>query len=285
MTRMPVVVAVDGSEDSLRAAGWAARAARRRGVPLRIVAATETPPRSYAVDLSPRTVTNALRGMAARALSTGLARTEEVAPGTRPETELLDGTSCPPALTLASAGSGAAMLVVGARGTGGFTGMALGSVSRYLATHATCPVVVVRDSVRGGAVAGGGEIVAGIGGPEDDGDALAFAFDEAVASDAELLAVHAWGVAVTGAHARWDITAAKAVTRLTEALAPWRDKYLGVPVRYDVVRGHPAWVLSSYSARAELVVLGRHPHMSVGSIQHAVLGHAHGPVAIVPSGG
>lgn len=284
MAAMPVLVAVDGSEDSLRAAGWAARAAKRRCVPLRIVAATQAQPRSYAADLSPQTVTNALRGLAARALCAGLAAADEVAPGLRPETELLDGASNPPALTLTSVGSGAAMLVVGARGTGGFAAMALGSVSRYLATHAPCPVVVVRDSVRAGAVAGG-EIVVGIGGPEDDGAALAFAFDEAAAGDAELLAVHAWGVAVPGTHARWDVTAARAVTRLTEALAPWRDKYLGVPVRYDVVRGHPAWVLASYSARAELVVIGRHSHLNVGSIQHAVLAHAHGPVAIVPSGG
>ena len=41
--------------------------------------------------------------------------------------------------------------------------------------------------------------------------------------------------------------------------------------------------------RADLVVLGRHGHPSgpgpgIGSIQHAVLDHAHGPVAVVPSG-
>jgi nucleotide-binding universal stress UspA family protein len=48
-------------------------------------------------------------------------------------------------------------------------------------------------------------------------------------------------------------------------------------------------VLASYSARADLVVLGRHGHPAgpgpgIGSIQHAVLDHAHGPVAAVPSG-
>ena len=290
MAKMPVVVAVDGSEDSLRAVGWAAHAARRRCAPLRIVAVPGEQPRSYAVGLSPQTVGNALRGMAARALGAGLARVEDVAPGTRAETELLDGTSCPPALTVATAGAGAAMLVVGARGTGGFAAMTLGSVSRHLATHAPCPVVVVRDSVRAEAVNGRGEVVVGIGGPDDDDDALAFAFDEAAASDAELLAVHAWGSGIPGAHARSDApaapgaVAARAVARLTEAMAPWRDKYLGVPVRYDVVHGHPAWVLSSYSARADLVVLGRRPHPGIASIQHAVLDHARGPVAIVPSG-
>ncbi len=37
----------------------------------------------------------------------------------------------------------AAMLVVGARGAGGFTGLLIGSVTSKLAKHALCPIVVV----------------------------------------------------------------------------------------------------------------------------------------------
>jgi nucleotide-binding universal stress UspA family protein len=62
-----------------------------------------------------------------------------------------------------------------------------------------------------------------------------------------------------------------------------------VRVRPDVIRGHPGRVLASYSARADLVVLGRHGPSGtgragpgIGSTLHAVLDHAHGPVAIVP---
>jgi nucleotide-binding universal stress UspA family protein len=77
--------------------------------------------------------------------------------------------------------------------------------------------------------------------------------------------------------------------RLAEALAPWRDKYPGVRVRQDVVHGHPGRVLASYSARADLVVLGRHGASRVagpgiGSVQHAVLSHAQGTVAVVGPG-
>ena len=48
---------------------------------------------------------------------------------------------CGPILVKAAAN--ARMLVVGSRGYGGFRAALLGSVSRYCARHATCPVVVV----------------------------------------------------------------------------------------------------------------------------------------------
>jgi len=63
-----------------------------------------------------------------------------------------------------------------------------------------------------------------------------------------------------------------------------------VTVVVDVVRGHTGRVLSAASASARLLVLGRHDgglrlgmSASYASVQHAVLGHAHCPVAIVPA--
>ena len=50
-----------------------------------------------------------------------------------------------PARAVTESGSGASMLVVGSRGAGAFTAMTLGSVSRYAAAHAVCPVVVICD--------------------------------------------------------------------------------------------------------------------------------------------
>ena len=291
MATKPVIVGVDGSEESLRAVEWAALEARRHGSSLRIVSAPAELPRLRAYQASPGEIAAALRGIAARSLDAAITRSEEVAPGLPIETDLLPG---PAAVAVADCGAGACMLVVGARGAGGFAAMMLGSVSRYVATWAPCPVVLVREET----TAVHREIAVGVRDPEDGTGTLAFAFEEAALRGADLVAVHTWywlpaapsasGPAATLRPPNPAQISAEAGRHLTAALDQWRDKYPDVRVRQDVIRGHPARVLASYSARADLVVLGRHGHPAgpgpgIGSIQHAVLDHAHGPVAIVPA--
>jgi len=278
MAVMPVVAGVDGSPESLRAAEWAALAAQRHRAPLRIVSAPALPPRMHARHAVPQTVADQLSGESARALREAVSRTEEVSSRLLIDTGLLDG---PPALAVTASGTGALMLVVGARGAGGFAQLLLGSVSRYAAMHATCPVIVVREETS----AVHREVVVGVHDPQDASAALAFAFDEAALRGAALVVVHSWNSlpAPIWRPADADRLASETDRHLEEALEPWRAKYPGVPVRRDVLHGHPARVLAAYAGRADLVVIGRHyGGHAIGGIQHAVLSHAHGPIAVVP---
>ena len=88
MAAGPVVVGVDGSEESLHAVEWAALEARRHRAPLRIVSAPGMPPPIRAYDASPQTVANAQHSAAARALEAAISRAEEVAPRLLIDTEL-----------------------------------------------------------------------------------------------------------------------------------------------------------------------------------------------------
>lgn len=287
MATKPVVVGVDGSEESLLAVEWAAQEARRHAAPLRIVSVPDVMPRMHAYHASPAEIAAALRGIAARALDAAITRAEEVTPGLPVDTGLLSG---PPAVAVAESGAGASMLVVGARGAGGFAAMMLGSVSRHVAAWAPGPVAVVREET----TAVHREIAVGLRDLQDVTGTLAFAFEEAALRGADLVAVHTWYLLPSGqAGALRPVDpgrfAAEAARHLAAALEGWHDKYPGVRVRQDIIRGHPARVLASYSARADLVVLGRHGHPAgpgpgIGSIQHAVLDHAHGPVVVVPAG-
>lgn len=158
--------------------------------------------------------------------------------------------------------------------------------------HASCPVVVAREE--SGAVHR--EIVVGVRDPEGGGEPLGFAFEEAALRGAILVVAHSWywfppALAEArigrGLDADPDRITAEAGTRLARTLGHWRDKYPDVPVRQDVMHGHPARILASYSARADLVVIGRHAvpgtTQAIGGLQHAMLSHAHAPVAVIPA--
>jgi nucleotide-binding universal stress UspA family protein len=283
MVSMPIVVGTDGSEQAGRAVEWAAREAVRRGAALRIVSVPAMPSRMRAYDSSPATVAHFMREYSVAALSAAAKRAGEVAPRLPAETELLTGA---PATALIASAAGSAMLVVGARGGGGFGAMALGSVSRYAALHAPCPVVVAREDT----MAVHRKVAVGVADPAEAGDSLGFAFEEASLRGAQLTAVHAvhhLRLAVTRQSPAPGPGEAGAAAELDKALAEWQDKYPEVRVQPDVVWGHPGQVLAGYSAHVDLLVIGRHgvPEgaASIGSILHPVLGHAHGAVAIIPS--
>jgi nucleotide-binding universal stress UspA family protein len=285
MDYTPVIAGTDGSEASMRAVEWAAREAVARDRSLYIISVPAMP-RLWQPG-RPDAAAEAICAAADQALAAAAARAAELEPDLCVCTDRLSGL---PAQALVEAGAGASMLVVGSRGAGGFAALVLGSASRYVAFAASCPVVVAREET----TAVHRQIVVGV----HDADrlaALGFAFEEARLHRARLQVVHAWQLflppaLLTGAErpgvGTREITA-EATTWLAGLLAPWRLKYPDVEVVDDVVNASAGRVLAAASAGADLVVLGRRSQPGAarpgtGTVIHAVLNHAHCPVAIIP---
>jgi nucleotide-binding universal stress UspA family protein len=285
-----VVVGTDGSDPSFRAVEWAAREAVMHGAALRIVSVPVLP-RLMSWRRAPEGTPDTVAGMIVRsardALTVAAERAAEVEPGLAVETALKPG---PPAGGLTDAAADASMLVVGSRGGGGFAAMLLGSVSRHVATRADCPVVVVREKT----MAVHRQVVVGVRDP-DQPAAIGFAFAEASLRKARVRAVHAWqlflpemrltGTERPGAAAE-EVTA-ELQQWLSGLLSFWQEKYPEVDVVEDVVHASPGRVMAASSANADLIVLGRNTsgdssHAGADPVIHAVLNHAHAPVAIVP---
>jgi len=286
MSAKPIVAATDGSEESLRAVDWAAREAALRGAPLRIVCAAALVPRMIGGHAMSDydTVSDTIREHRDQALTAATERATRTAPGLLVDADQLSGS---PAEAVTEAGSGALMLVVGSRGNGAFAALILGSVSRYAATHATCPVVVIREP----AESTRRQVGIGIGDLENSAS-LTFAFEEAALRKASLTAIHSWHLPDSDISRAGSIfteperyvAETETAKRLEQLLDNWRAKYPDVPVSQEVVHGHPGRALVGLSARADLVVLGRRSaHHGPASVMHAVLSHAHGPVVTVPS--
>jgi hypothetical protein len=140
--------------------------------------------------------------------------------------------------------------------------------------------------IRGETAAVHQQVGIGIGDLDACADSLTFAFEEASLRKASLVAIHA--LQIPAISRAWDLAAIKAdaARQLGGLLDTWRNKYPDVPVSQDVVQGHTGRALVGLSARADLVVIGRHAEHPVpgpGSVRHAVLNHALDPVAVVPS--
>jgi len=134
-----VVVGVDGSEASTRAAEWAAAQAELTGGRLELVSAWEYPmswgnviplPNDFDPEADARAVIDPV-----------VAQLRAAHPDLEIHLHVVEGHA---ADVLVEASRHAALLVVSSRGHRSFSGVVLGSVSQHCVTHAECPVVVVR---------------------------------------------------------------------------------------------------------------------------------------------
>ncbi|WP_405910476.1 MULTISPECIES: universal stress protein [unclassified Streptomyces] len=294
-----VVAGFDGSSESLAAAEWAAREAKLRDVPLRLVHVWEPVPAPMAQapllgaetqqHWSERIPREAAEGLRLRH------------PGVSITEEQLNGR---PADVLTDTAKDAELLVLGSRGLGGLGGFLVGSVGLSAVAHAQCPVVHVRAGEQAAdehatdpagipsAATPFRPVVLGLDTDSPDETVIAFAFEEAARRATALRVVRGWNLPpyyVYGLSADLDLhdeISRQKAAELTEALRPWRQKYPAVEVVEESRSGSPSNHLVDASREASLVVVGRRIRRSpfgahIGPVTHAVLHHATTPVAVV----
>ncbi|PXY30343.1 universal stress protein [Prauserella sp. PE36] len=143
----PVVVGLDGSPASVAAIEFAFAEASARGLPLVAVRTwndvmLEATLRMYPLSVNPDDIDAEERAL----LEAQVDAVREDYPEVPVEAVVARGRA---ARTLLEHSERAQLVVVGSRGRGGFRGLLLGSTSRALVTHASCPVAVVRPPATG----------------------------------------------------------------------------------------------------------------------------------------
>ena len=142
-----IIVAFDGSNDSVKAVRMACMLSAKFGSELVVVHVYSAPVIPYSgvagMPIANYPDLERMAGEGARkTLLMGVRIAEDA--GVKTNGELLEAASTVQALVEFSASEKADLLVVGTRGMTGFKKLLLGSVSSGVVSHAACPVLVVR---------------------------------------------------------------------------------------------------------------------------------------------
>lgn len=286
MSEAPVLVGIDGSVRSLDAVLCAASAAAARGRPLRIVYAHIWPLLHQG---TPPGVPRVSAASLAEQAENDLAEAARVAASVSPDlvigTALIPGAAAP---VLISESRHAELLVLGDRGLGAFSGMIIGSIAVQAATHAHCPVLVVRGVTRDS-----GPVVAGVDGSAMSAAAIEFSAAEAVRRGTHLVALHAYtDVHPYGSDPETPPGHKAAVIEeghrqaLTETIAATAARFPELTIRHEAVNGSAGRLLTERSQEAQLVVVGSRGRggftgLVLGSVSQHLVYHAECPVAVV----
>lgn len=287
-----IVCAVDGSEAAKVAVRWAANTAAKRELPLRLVSSYSMPQFLYAEGMvPPQDLYDDLEAETMGKIEEAKKVALDFCPDIEISHQIEEGS---PIDMLLDVSEQATMLVMGSRGLGGLSGMVMGSVSAAVVSHASCPVVVVREDNDVTEEVKYGPIVVGVDGSGVSKRAVEYAFREADARGAELIAVHTWMdmqvqaslAGLAAAQREWKTVEEEQRKILTERLEPWMEKYPNVKVTKEVNRDRPVHALCDAAEGGQLLVVGSHGRggfrgMLLGSTSRALLQASPCPMMVV----
>ncbi|MFI5719522.1 universal stress protein [Nocardia sp. NPDC051750] len=263
-TGTPIVVGVDGSLPSLRAAAWAGLEARLRGQTLQLLTSCALPPRSGA-SVPAEAEIEWLRANGEWVLDEAVRAARATAGDSVPITTEVTFELITP--TLLDRSASAAMLAVGRRGRGGVAPTVIGSLSSAVTAHAQCPVAVVSGQSGTDPVSRTKPVAVGVDGSPHSLVALETAFAEASRRRVGLVAVHAWsdtsGIEIPADRRPTD------EALLGGWMAGPARRYPQVEVERVVRTDAPARTLTVESAWSQLLVVGRRGR---GGVPGTVLG-------------
>lgn len=289
MSTLPVIVGWDGSPGARAAVEWAARQAGAQRKPLVVAMSLHVPEPALGVFPSPAAPLYQ-EGEIEELFAPALAIAEQTAPGLEVATLQLTGH---PVAELTKLSEQAEMMVIGSRGRGAFMSHLVGSISVAVASHSSCPVVVVRGTVSQDPHA---PVVVGADGSETSAAAVRFAVRYADAVGAPLHAVcavpdptHLIAPDLIVTEDFRDELHAEAERFVHESLAGVCQDYPNVKVEMIISDQPASPALADAGEHAQLVVVGTHGRggfagMLLGSTSRAVLFHAPCPIAVVRQG-
>ncbi len=287
-----IVVGVDGSEGSARALSWAVEQARAESRPLTLLhSGGESLLRASLLLDADGIDQEALYDLLRIADLALMKRTAAEVTAADPELEVevvLVGTDARSALVEAS--HRAHLVVIGSRGRGRVASMVLGSVSRYVAAHAVCPVVVCRGPAGSGRPR---RVVVGADWTPSSVPVTEFAFHQASIYRVPLTVLHALWVVPESLAERPLVTVDDTGglgAMLAESVAGLGEKYPDVTVLFELRRGLPDDCLVRATPEDALLVVGRPAHDLVTKVLEgitalAVVERSRGVVAVVPEAG
>ncbi|MFE7811859.1 universal stress protein [Streptomyces sp. NPDC057433] len=297
-----ITVGLDGSAESRAAAEWAAREAKLRGLPVRLVHVWQPVPEAMAQ--APVPGAEAHQHWTERIPRESAENLRLSHPGVEVSTEQRAGT---PSDVLVEAARDAELLVLGSRALSGLGGFLVGSVGQSVVARTEVPVVLVRTGEQAAdehvvgpagvpsAATAFRPVVLGLDTGSPDDTVIAFAFQEAQRRTTGLHVVQGWNTSPYAVYTRGsgfephEEFARERAGVLAEALRPWRQKYPDVEVVEVSRPGSAADLLIDASRDASLVVVGRRVRRNpvgvhIGAVTHAVLHHSTAPVAVVAHG-